>query len=171
MTDATPEEFPGATPHLCVRSVELAVRFYRQVFGADELTRSSGPDGRVWHSEFLLAGGRVMLVEEFPDTGTISPETLGGTPVTLHLFVTDTDSTYQRALEAGASAVMTPTDAFWGDRYAQIVDPAGHRWSMSTRNEDLSGADMADRGEQWRQEHSNPTSPGDVPGIMAQPDS
>jgi len=85
MTDATPEEFPGAPPHLCVRSVDMAVRFCRAAFDADELIRSSGPDGRIWHCELLVAGGRLLLVEEFPDTGTISPETLGGTPVTLHL--------------------------------------------------------------------------------------
>lgn len=108
MTDATPEEFRGATPHLCVRSVDIAVRFYREAFDADELTRSSGPDGRVWHCELLVAGGRLLLVEEFPDTGTVSPETLGGTPVTLHLFVADIDATYRRALDAGASALMPP---------------------------------------------------------------
>ncbi len=168
MTEATPEEFPGATPHLCVRSVDMAVRFYREAFDADELTRSSGPDGRVWHCELLVAGGRLLLVEEFPDTGTVSPETLGGTPVTLHLFVADTDATYRRALDAGASALMPPADAFWGDRYAQIVDPSGHRWSMSTRHEDLSGDDMAARGNKWRQERGNPTSPGQVPGAMAE---
>ncbi len=106
--------------------------------------------------------------EEFPDTGAVSPETLGGTPVTLHLFVADTDATYRRALDAGASALMPPADAFWGDRYPQIIDPSGHRWSMSTRREDLSGDGMAERGDRWRQERGNPTSPGEVPGTMAE---
>ncbi len=117
-----------------------------------------------------MPDGRLLLAEEFPDTGTISPETLGGTPVTLHLFVTDADATYRRALNTGASALMPPTDAFWGDRHAQIIDPSGHRWSMSTRRKDLSGCDMAERGERWRQEHGNPTSPGQVPGTMTQGD-
>ncbi len=94
--------------------------------------------------------------------------------MTLHLFIADADAdadaTYQRALDAGATPLMPPSDAFWGDRYAQVLDPSGHRWSLSTRHEDLSGDDMADRGEQWRREHGNPTSPGEVSGVMADDD-
>lgn len=173
MTDIPPvrAEFPGPTPHICVRSVAAAVPFYTAAFGADELYRNTGDDGRVWHCEVLIAGGRMLLVDEFPDMGVVAPPTLGGTTVTLHLYIEDTDATYARALEAGATAVMEPSDAFWGERYAQVVDPFGHRWSLSSGKEDLSGAEQTSRGADWRDAHGDPSSPGEVPGTMVTNDS
>lgn len=151
-----------------MRSPDIPVRFYRQTVGADELSRSSGPGGRVGHCELLVAGGCLLLVEEFPDTGTVSPETLGGTPVTLHLFVADTDPTYRRALDAGGFALMPACRS----RRGRQVRP-GHRPLKpqmvdvnQTRRPQLH--DMAERGERWRHDCGNPTSPGEVPGIMAE---
>jgi uncharacterized glyoxalase superfamily protein PhnB len=161
--DLAPEEFPGVTPHIVVRSVADAVDFYQRAFGADELQRQSGPDGRIWHCELLVAGGRLLLVEEFPDMGMRSPLTIGGTPVMLHIFVADVDRTFDRAVSAGAEAAMKPLDTFWGDRYAQVIDPEGHRWSFGRRTDDVSVETAAARGEKWRTDRGNPVSPGDVP--------
>lgn len=130
MIDAEPEEFPGVTPHLCVRSVDRAVRFYCEAFDADELTSSHGPDGRVWHCELLVAGGRLLLVEEFPDTGTVSPETLGGSPVILHLFVADTDATYRRGDQFGSPPITRrPASSSSGSRrrVGQVQHPVLER--------------------------------------------
>ncbi|WP_163506172.1 VOC family protein [Fodinicola acaciae] len=161
--DLAPEEFPGVTPHLVVRSVAAAVAFYQRVFGADELQRQSGPDGRIWHCELLVAGGRLLLVEEFPDMEMRSPQTIGGTPVMLHIFVTDVDDTFNRAVDAGAEPAMKPVDTFWGDRYAQVVDPQGHRWSFGLRKDDLSAEQTGTRARRWSAERGHPNSPADVP--------
>ncbi|GAA1694373.1 VOC family protein [Fodinicola feengrottensis] len=161
--DLAPEEFPGVTPHLVVRSVAEAVAFYQRAFGADELQRQSGPDGRIWHCELLVAGGRLLLVEEFPDMGMLAPESIGGTPVMLHIFVTDVDGTFDRAVEAGAEPAMKPLDTFWGDRYAQVIDPLGHRWSFGRRTDDLSTEDTAAQARRWSAERGHPASPADVP--------
>ena len=157
--DSAQEEFSGVTPHLIVSDAAAAIDFYVAAFGADELTRQAGPDGRIWHAELLIAGGRMLLMDEFPDMGARSPAALGGTPVMLHLYVPDTDAQYARAIEAGATAVMEPTDAFWGDRYAQIDDPFGHRWSLATKLADLTAAETNQRGEEWLDAHGNPASP------------
>jgi PhnB protein len=149
-------EFPGVTPQLTVPDTDAAVRFYRAAFGADELLRTNAPDGRVMHCELLVNGGRLLVHDEFPEMGDHAPGTLGGSPVMLHLYVPDVDAAYDTALAAGASELLAPTDAFWGDRYAQVTDPAGHRWSLATQQEDLSADDVTARGEAWTAEHGGP---------------
>jgi PhnB protein len=155
-------EFPGATPRLCVNSVDTAVAFYARVFGADELRRAAGPDGRVWHCELLMLRGRLLLVEEFPDTGNVSPTTLGGSPVTLHAYVDDVDHTFRIAIEAGATPLSEPEDACWGDRYAEFTDPAGHRWSIATQVEDQAPDEQTRNARQWQHDHGDPSSPATV---------
>jgi PhnB protein len=153
MTGGVPTEFPGVTPQLTVPDTDTAVRFYHEVFGADELLRNHGPDGRVMHCELLVNGGRLLLHDEFPDNGHRSPRSLGGTPVTLHLYVADVDESFTTAVAGGAEPLMPPTDTFWGDRYAIVRDPFGHRWSLATQHEDLSTAELQERADRWAGDH------------------
>ena len=145
-----PEDFHTITPHLVVRGVERAVEFYRAAFGAHELLRNFAPDGAtIMHSELLLGDSRFLVNDEFPDWGVLSPESLGGTPVTLHLYVEDVDGFVARAESAGAEVLMPVQDTFWGDRYGIVRDPFGHRWSVGSRIEDLSPEELHRRAEEW----------------------
>jgi uncharacterized glyoxalase superfamily protein PhnB len=145
-----PEDFHTITPHLVVRGVAAAVDFYRQAFGAQELLRNVAPDGRtIMHCELLLGDSRFFVNDEFPDHGLLSPLALGGSPVTLHLYVEDVDAFVGRAVAAGAQVLMPVADAFWGDRYGILQDPFGHRWSVASRIEDLSPADLKLRAAEF----------------------
>jgi uncharacterized glyoxalase superfamily protein PhnB len=145
-----PEDFHTITPHLVVRGVERAVRFYHAAFGAHELLRNLAPDGTtIMHSELLLGDSRFLVNDEMPDWGVLSPEALGGTPVSLHLYVDDVDAFFQRAVDAGAEVLMPVQDTFWGDRYGIVRDPFGHRWSVGSRIEDLSPQELRRRAAEW----------------------
>jgi PhnB protein len=149
------EDFHTITPHLTVRGVSEAVKFYEKAFGAAELYRNLAPDGKsVMHVELMLGDSRLLLHDEFPEHGQVSP--LGGqaTGVVLHLYVDDVDDIYQRTVDAGATVVMPLQDCFWGDRYAIVVDPFGHRWSMATRIEDLSPRQVQKRATEWSAQNS-----------------
>ena len=146
------EEYQGITPHLTVPSTDQAVEFYKAAFGADELIRNAGNDGRVFHCELLLNGGRLLLHDDFSEEGE-TPDARGGSPVTLHLYVADVDAAYGRCVEAGAESLAPPEDTFWGDRYAQIKDPAGHLWSLGTHQADLSLAEHEERADEWSKGH------------------
>jgi len=145
-------EFPGPTPQLVVDDADAAISFYRTAFGADELVRNAGPDGRIMHCELLVFGGRLLVIDDFDEDPLSAPARLGGTTVRLHLYVPDTDAVYQRALAAGAESVMAPEDAFWGDRYAIVRDPFGHQWSIATPNEDLSVSELEARADEWAEQ-------------------
>jgi PhnB protein len=145
-------EFPGPTPQLVVDDAERAIGFYRAAFGADELVRNAAPDGRVMHCELLVFGGRLIVVDDFEEDPASSPARLGGTTVRLHLYVSNVDDVYARAIAAGAEAVAEPADAFWGDRYAIVRDPCGHQWSLATPNEDLSVSELEERADTWSAE-------------------
>jgi PhnB protein len=142
-------EFPGPTPQLVVDDAERAIGFYREAFGADELVRNHAPDGRVMHCELLMFGGRILVADDFDADPVSSPGRLGGSTVRLHLYVPDVETVYAKALEAGARSVMAPQDAFWGDRYAMVQDPCGHYWSIATPQEDLTVAELEERGDDW----------------------
>jgi PhnB protein len=149
------EDFHTITPHLTVRGVPEAVGFYQKAFGAAELYRNMAPDGKsVMHCELVLGDSRFFLHDEFPEHGEISPLGVPATGVVLHLYVDDVDDIYERALAAGATVLFPLQDCFWGDRYAIVRDPFGHRWSMATRIEDLSPRDLKDRGAQFSAEHA-----------------
>jgi uncharacterized glyoxalase superfamily protein PhnB len=149
------EDFHTITPHLTVRGVPEAVEFYQKAFGAAELYRNMAPDGKsVMHSEVVLGDSRFFLHDEFPEHGEISPLGVPATGVVLHLYVDDVDDLYERAVAAGATVLMPLQDCFWGDRYAIVRDPFGHRWSMATRIEDLSPRDLQERANQFSAEHS-----------------
>jgi PhnB protein len=120
------------SPHLTCRDCTSAIEFYKQAFGAYEMMRLPGPDGRLLHAAVRINGSMVMLVDEFPEMGGQSPLALGGSPVTLHLMVDDVDEVAARAVAAGAEIFMPVADQFWGDRYGVVKDPFGHLWSIAT---------------------------------------
>jgi PhnB protein len=138
---------PTLAPHITCRDAAKAIDFYKKAFGAEELMRLPGPDGRLMHAALRINGAMVMLNDEMPEHGALSPLSLKGTPVTLHLNVPDVDKWYARAVKAGAKATMPVADMFWGDRYGQLEDPFGHRWSVATHIKDVGpdeiGAAMA----------------------------
>lgn len=141
---AIPDGCHTVTPHLVVKGGAAALDFYRQAFGAEELGRMPGPDGRLMHAEFQIGNSRIFLADEFPEHGSQSAKE-SGSPVTIHLYVTDTDALFQQAVAAGAKVTMPPADMFWGDRYARVVDPFGHHWSIATHLEDLTADQMQER--------------------------
>lgn len=129
---------PTVTPHLVCAGAAKAIDFYKKAFGAEEVMRLEGPDGSLWHACVAIGGSPVMLVDEFPGMGSLGPKALKGSPVTIHLNVPDADAFVERAVKAGATIKMPVSDAFWGDRYGQIEDPFGHRWSVATHIRDMT---------------------------------
>jgi uncharacterized glyoxalase superfamily protein PhnB len=143
-----PQGYHTITPHLVVRGAAEAIEFYKRAFGAEELDRSPGPDGkRLMHAEVRIGSSRLLLVDEYPEYGSKSPQALGGSAVTIHLYVEDVDGLFDRAVKAGCTVEMPLMDAFWGDRFGQLVDPFGHKWSLATHKEDLTPEEMAKRAE------------------------
>jgi PhnB protein len=140
-----PEGHHTITPHLVVRNASEAIEFYKKALGAEEMYRIPGPDGRLMHAALQIGDSKLFLVDEFPEFGSSSPKTIGGSPVTIHLFVEDVDSTFNRAVEAGATVAMPLQNMFWGDRYGSLVDPFGHNWSIATHLEDLTPKQMKER--------------------------
>ncbi|MBO0743320.1 MAG: VOC family protein [Hyphomicrobiaceae bacterium] len=141
-TSAKGEDLQSVTPHLVCAGAAEAIEFYKRAFGAVELMRLPGRDGRLMHGSIAIGGGRVMLVDEMPECGALSPTSLKGTPVTVHLYVDDVDAVLARAVKAGATLRMPATDMFWGDRYGLIVDPFGHSWSVATRQRDMTAEEI-----------------------------
>jgi PhnB protein len=143
--DYRPEGMTTITPYLCVRGGADAIDFYRRAFGAKELSRMASPDGLVGHATLLIGDATVYLSDEM--MGATSPKTLGGSPVTLHMYVPDCDATFKQAVAAGATEIQPPADQFWGDRYGQVEDPFGHRWGISTQKEEVSPEEMEKRSK------------------------
>jgi uncharacterized glyoxalase superfamily protein PhnB len=143
---AIPDGFNTLTPHLVVKGASHAIDFYKKAFAAEEIKRMPGPDGKsIIHAELKIGNSRLMLVDEFPEMNARGPETIGGTPVTIHMFVEDADAVFTRALDAGAQVRMPLADMFWGDRYGVVADPFGHLWSIATHKEDLTPEEMGKR--------------------------
>lgn len=138
MTQPIPEGMHTVTPHLVCAGAADAIAFYTKAFGATELMRVPGPEGTLVHAAVRIGDSTVMLMDEAPQWGATGPASLGATPVSLHLYVEDVDTAFQRATEAGAKEVMAPADMFWGDRYGVVTDPFGHQWSIATHVRDLS---------------------------------
>ena len=133
-----PDGMHALTPHIVCAGAADAIAFYRKAFGAAELARLEGPGGKLMHAAVRIGVSVLMLMDEFPEWGTLGPKALKGTPVTLHLYVKDVDAEMARAVAAGATVTMPVSDMFWGDRYGQVEDPFGHRWSIATHTRDLS---------------------------------
>jgi uncharacterized glyoxalase superfamily protein PhnB len=144
-TNPVPEGFYTVTPHLTVDDAAAAIDFYKQAFEAEELIRMPAPGGdKVMHAEILIGDSRVLLNDEYPEAEVHGPKKIGGSPVTLHLYVADVDAFVARATRAGARVTMPVQDTFWGDRYGRIEDPFGHQWAVATRVRDMSLNDMRD---------------------------
>jgi len=149
-----PEGYHTVTPYLAIRDATRAIAFYTRAFEAQEITRMAGPDGKVMHAELRIGDSMLMLSEDSPESGCHSPLSLKGTTFTLYLYVPDVDTTFARAIAAGATAVMPVANMFWGDRHGQVVDPFGHRWSIATHTEDLSQQEITQRAQQFFAEHA-----------------
>lgn len=137
-----PDDMRGVMPHLACDDSRAAIRYYEEVFGARQVALLAGPDGRVMHAMVIIRESVVMLHDAMAECGSPSPKSLKGTPVTLHLYVEDVDAVFAHAVKAGATAVMPPTEMFWGDRYGMLEDPFGHRWSIATHTRDLTPAQV-----------------------------
>ncbi len=137
-----PEGYHTLTPYFTVRDAVRAIEFYKQAFGAQERGVMKGPDGKVMHAELKIGDSIVMLADEFPEFGAVAPESGGSTSMGLHIYVTDVDDAFDRAVKAGAKVEMPVADQFWGDRYGKLRDPFGHRWSIATHVKDMSADEM-----------------------------
>lgn len=152
---AAPEVRTTVAPYLSVRDAAAAIEFYKRAFGATEVTRLVQPDGRIGHAEINIDGARIMLADEFPEIGFRSPETLGGSPVNIHLDVPDVDAVARRALAAGAKVVRAIADQFYGDRSGQLRDPFGYTWTVSTHKETLTTKEMQRRMDEMSSQQSS----------------
>jgi len=151
-----PEGFHSITPHLVCENAAEALAFYQRAFGAQEVGRMDGPGGKIMHAELRIGDSMLMLADAFPEYGSRGPRALQGTPVTIHMYVEDADAVWQQAVDAGATVEMPLEDAFWGDRYGQVIDPFGHRWSIATRQRDMT--------QQQIEEAMRSAMPGACPG-------
>jgi uncharacterized glyoxalase superfamily protein PhnB len=133
-----PHGMHTVTPHLICAGAADAIEFYKRAFNAVELMRLAGTDGKLIHACIRIGDSAIMLVDEFPNRSALGPKSLKGSPVTIHLFVEDADAFSKRAVAAGAKMTMPIADMFWGDRYGQLEDPFGHRWSVATHVRDMS---------------------------------
>jgi uncharacterized glyoxalase superfamily protein PhnB len=137
-----PDGMHTVTPHLVCAGAADAIEFYKKAFGAEELMRMPGPNGKLMHGSIRIGDSLVMLADEFPDWGSLGPKARGGSSVTIHLQVEDVDAFASHAVAAGAKVTMPVADMFWGDRYGQLEDPFGHRWSVATHVRDVTPEEM-----------------------------
>ena len=140
-----PDGYHSVTPYLVVDGGARAIDFYKQAFGATELFRMDGPDGRIAHAEIKIGDSHVMLGDESPEMGARSPQSFGGSPVRLMLYVEDVDATVGRAVEAGAKLTRPVADQFYGDRTGGVTDPFGHAWYVATHVEDVPPEELKRR--------------------------
>ena len=140
-----PEGYPEITPYLAVDGANDAIDFYTTVFGARERMRMQGPGGKVGHAELEIGNSLIMLADEFPEMGNRGPKTIGGTPVTISIYVEDVDDVFDRAVAEGATEIRPVENQFYGDRSGQLEDPFGHRWSVATHVEDVPSDEMEKR--------------------------
>jgi len=142
-----PEGYHSVTPYLIVRGGSDAIEFYKRAFGATELFRFPAPDGKVGHAEIKIGDSPIMLADEYPQMGYNSPQSIGGSPVSLMIYVDEVDTVFSRAIEAGATVKEAVQDKFYGDRIGSVVDPFGHVWHIATHKEDVSIEEMQRRAQ------------------------
>jgi len=147
-----PADYAGITPYLSVKGAADAIEFYKKAFGAIEMMRLPNPDGTLGHAEIKIGNALVMLADEYPDYGNLSPKTLGGSSVRLHMYVEDVDAFFEKAVAAGAKVLIPVADQFYGDRSGRLEDPFGHVWLVSTHVEDVSPDEMERRMKEYSQE-------------------
>jgi PhnB protein len=137
-----PSGMHSITPHMVCAGAADAIEFYKQAFGAVEMSRLPGPNGKVMHAMLRIGDSAIMLVDEFPDWKSFGPKSLNGSPVTIHLYVEDVDAVVARAVASGATITMPIQDMFWGDCYCTLDDPFGHHWSVATHVRDVTLDEM-----------------------------
>ena len=142
-----PEGYHSVTPYLIVRGGAEAIEFYKKAFGATELFRFPTPDGKIGHAEIKIGDSPIMLADEYPQMGYNSPQSIGGSPVSLMVYVEDVDTVFSRAVESGATVKEVVQDKFYGDRTGSVVDPFGHVWHIATHKEDVSLEEMERRAK------------------------
>lgn len=142
-----PEGYHTATPYLIIRGAADAIEFYKKALGAIELFRFPAPDGKIGHAEIKIGDSPIMLADEYPEMGYKGPQTLGGSPVSIMIYVDDVDTVFNRAVAAGASVKEAVSDKFYGDRMGTVTDPFGHVWHVSTHKEDVSVEEMERRAK------------------------
>jgi PhnB protein len=142
-----PKGYHVVTPSIVVRGAAEAIEFYKKAFGAKELNRMPGPDGKLLHAEIRIGDSIVMLNDEFPQMGATSPLSLNGRSSSLMIYTRDVDALFNQAIAAGAKVSMPLSDMFWGDRYGRVADPFGHDWQLATHKEDLTPKEMAKRAQ------------------------
>jgi PhnB protein len=133
-----PEGYHSVTPYLIFSGADEAIAFYKEALGAAEVMRMADPGGRIHHAEIAIGDSRIMLADEHPEIQALGPKTIGGSPVSLHLYVEDVDAAVERAVAVGAKLIRPVADQFYGDRVGGIEDPFGYRWFVATRKEDLT---------------------------------
>ena len=144
-----PKGYEGATPYLIIKGAANALDFYKKAFGATEIMRIPAPEGKVGHAEIKIGNAMIMLADEFPEMGAKSPQSLGGTPVSMMIYVEDVDAFVKRATAAGAKVLQAVENKFYGDRGGSLEDPFGHHWHFSTHVEDVPPDEMAKRAEKF----------------------
>lgn len=142
---AIPDGYHAITPYLIIKGAAEALEFYKKAFGATELFRMAQPDGKIGHAEIQIGDSRIMLADEFPEMSYVSPSTLGGSCVSIMLYVEDVDSIFNQAVAAGATEQRPLEDKFYGDRTGSLVDPFGHVWHVGTHQEDVTPEEMEKR--------------------------
>ncbi|GAC1344567.1 MAG: Dot/Icm type IV secretion system effector PhnB [Candidatus Dormibacteria bacterium] len=140
-----PDGYPQVIPYLSVDGASDAIEFYTQVFGAKERMRMPAPGGKVGHAELEIGGSMIMLADVFPEMGGQSPKAIGGTPVTVMVYLDDVDAVFQKAISAGATSEQAVKNEFYGDRVGRFVDPFGHKWFVATHVEDVAPDEMDKR--------------------------
>ena len=147
MTKPIPDGYHTATPYLIIRGAAEAIEFYKKAFGATELLRIPAPGGKIGHAEVKIGDSPIMLADEYPEMGYKGPQTLGGSPVSIMIYVDDVDTVFNQAVAAGASVKEAVTDKFYGDRMGTVIDPFGHVWHVATHKEDISLEEMEQRAK------------------------
>jgi PhnB protein len=151
---AIPDGYHSLVPFLTLRNAGAAIEFYKKAFGAEEAYRLPGPGGKVMHAELRIGDSVFMMGEEDPSMDASSPQALGGSTGGLMIYCENVDALFERAVKAGAKAQQPPTDMFWGDRYARLTDPFGHRWSMGTHIRDVSPEEMEKAMAEMMKQHA-----------------
>src|ERR671917_1114121 len=151
MVNPIPEGYPRVTPYLIVDGAAAAIDFYKSVFGATERMRMDGPEDKIGHAELEVGDSVIMLADEHPEMNARGPRSVGGTPVSLHVYVEDADGVFERAVEAGAKALRPVETQFYGDRLGAFEDPFGHVWNVATHVEDVPPDEMAKRSAEAAQ--------------------
>jgi PhnB protein len=146
-TQPVPEGYHTVTPYLAVEDAARAIEFYTQAFGAKERVRMDAPGGKIGHAELEIGDSRIMLSDPFPQASTRPPKELGGTSLSVMMYVEDVDASFKRAVDAGATVAMELTDQFWGDRFGTVTDPFGHVWGLASHVEDVPPEEMAERAK------------------------